>query len=38
MNWYKQSQQYIGYHGTPKDFQEFSYEFMGTNGTSEGSV
>lgn len=36
MNWYKTAKQYVGYHGTPKDFQEFSYEFMGTHGTSEG--
>ena len=35
MNWYKQAN-YIAYHGSPKDFQEFSYEFLGSHGTSEG--
>jgi len=36
MNWYKQASQYLAYHGSPKDFQNFSYEFLGDNGTSEG--
>ena len=36
MNWYKKAEQYIAYHGSPEDFQSFSYEYMGTNGTSEG--
>lgn len=36
MNWFKRANEYLGYHGSPKDFQEFSYNFMGTNGTSEG--
>jgi len=36
MNWYKKAEQYLAYHGSPKDFQEFSYEFLGTNGTAEG--
>ena len=35
MNWYKKAS-YIAYHGTPKDFQDFSYEYLGTNGTAEG--
>jgi hypothetical protein len=35
MNWYKRAQ-YVGYHGSPQDFQNFSYEFLGTNGTAEG--
>lgn len=36
MNWFKKAKQYVGYHGSPKEFQEFSYEFLGSNGTSEG--
>lgn len=36
MNWFKRANTYIGYHGSSKDFQEFSYEFLGTNGTAEG--
>ena len=36
MNWYKKANSYIGYHGSPTDFQEFSYEFMGRTGTAEG--
>jgi len=36
MNWYKQASTYIGYHGSPKEFEEFSYEFMGDTGTAEG--
>jgi len=36
MNWYKKANSYIAYHGSPKEFQEFSYEFLGTNGTAEG--
>ena len=35
MNWYKKAQ-YIAYHGSPKEFQDFSYEYLGTNGTAEG--
>ncbi len=36
MNWYKKAEQYLAYHGSPKEFQEFSYEFMGSTGTAEG--
>ncbi len=36
MNWYKKAEQYIAYHGSPKEFQDFSYEYLGTNGTAEG--
>ncbi|MHA1469019.1 MAG: ADP-ribosyltransferase-containing protein [Candidatus Asgardarchaeia archaeon] len=36
MNWYKKANSYIAYYGTPTDFQNFSYEFLGTNGTAEG--
>ena len=36
MNWYKLANSYLAYHGSPKEFQEFSYEYLGTNGTSEG--
>jgi hypothetical protein len=36
MNWYKKAEQYLAYHGSPKDFKEFSYEFMGNTGTAEG--
>lgn len=36
MKWYKKANSYIGYHGSPHEFQEFSYKFMGQNGTSEG--
>jgi len=36
MNWYKKAEKYLAYHGSPQEFQEFSYEFMGTNGTAEG--
>ena len=36
MNWYKKAAQYIAYHGSPKDFQNFSYEFLGEHGTAEG--
>jgi len=36
MNWYKTANSYIAYHGTPHDFQEFSYKYLGTNGTAEG--
>lgn len=36
MNWYKKAEQYLAYHGSPKEFQEFSYEFLGHNGTAEG--
>jgi len=36
MNWYKQSSSYLGYHGTSQNFEEFSYKFMGSTGTSHG--
>jgi hypothetical protein len=36
MNWYKKAEQYVGYHGTSSDFDEFSYDFLGSTGTSEG--
>ena len=36
MNWYKTAGNYIAYHGSPKSFQEFSYDFLGSNGTYEG--
>ena len=36
MSWYKKANSYIAYHGSPNEFQEFSYEYLGTNGTSEG--
>jgi hypothetical protein len=36
MNWYKVANSYVGYHGSPQEFQEFSYEFMGSTGTAEG--
>jgi hypothetical protein len=36
MSWYKQASQYRAYHGSPEEFQEFSYEFLGMNGTAEG--
>lgn len=36
MNWYKKAERYMAYHGSPKEFQDFSYEFLGTNGTAEG--
>lgn len=36
MRWYRKASTYVGYHGSPNDFQEFSYEFMGRNGTAEG--
>jgi hypothetical protein len=35
MSWYKKAQ-YVAYHGSPKEFQDFSYEYLGTNGTAEG--
>lgn len=35
MNWYKIAN-YIAYHGSAKEFQDFSYEYLGSNGTSEG--
>lgn len=36
MRWYRKASTYVGYHGSPNDFQEFSYKFMGEHGTSEG--
>jgi hypothetical protein len=36
MSWYKRAGSYVAYHGSPKEFQEFSYEFMGSTGTAEG--
>jgi len=36
VNWYKKSNSYIGYHGSPQEFQNFSYEHLGTHGTAEG--
>jgi len=35
VNWYKKAN-YVAYHGSPKEFQDFSYEYLGTNGTAEG--
>lgn len=36
MNWYKKANNYIAYHGSPKEFQDFSYEYLGSTGTAEG--
>lgn len=36
MNWYKEAASYLAYHGTPQDFEQFSYEYMGSTGTAEG--
>jgi len=36
MNWFKKANYYTAYHGSPEDFQNFSYEYLGTNGTAEG--
>ena len=36
MNWFKKANSYLAYHGSPQDFKEFSYEFMGNTGTAEG--
>ncbi len=36
MNWYKKANSYMGYHGSPKEFQDFSYEYLGNTGTTEG--
>jgi hypothetical protein len=36
MRWYRKASTYVRYHGSPNAFQEFSYEFMGRNGTAEG--
>ncbi len=36
MNWFKKASTYIAYHGSPKEFEEFSYDYLGTHGTSEG--
>jgi len=35
MSWYKKAN-YVAYHGSPQEFQDFSYEYLGSNGTSEG--
>jgi hypothetical protein len=36
MNWYKIAKQYIGYHGSPAEFENFSYDFLGSTATAEG--
>ena len=36
VNWYKIAESYLAYHGSLEEFQEFSYEYLGTNGTAEG--
>lgn len=36
MNWYKKAGSYIAYHGSPREFRDFSYKYLGNHGTVEG--